>query len=202
MKILTMPQQSFEWHQERCGSIGGTSFGQVISGKKNRLIYNLINERLNGYVTPDDYISDDMQFGLDNEDAARELYSEKSGIKFHQIGMIKSDYSTIHHASPDGLNEDETIVLEIKSTDDGAIHLQRHFEGVESSHMPQIINYFAVSDQIKEVHFVSYCPYREERPIIPYVFKAEHYQDKIAEARKKIAEIEAEVIKKQQEFVF
>jgi len=54
MKILTMPQQSFEWHQERCGSIGGTSFSQVISGKKNRLIYNLINERLNGYVTPDD----------------------------------------------------------------------------------------------------------------------------------------------------
>lgn len=202
MKVLTMQQRSHEWHQERCGSIGGTVFSQVISGKKNRLIYNLLNERMNGYVTPEDFISDDMQFGIDNEDAARELYIEQSGINFNQVGIIKSDYSAIHHASPDGLSDDETICLEIKCTDDGAIHLQRFFEGVESSNMPQIINYFAVSDQIKEVHFISYCPYREERPIVSYVFKAEHYQDKIAEARKRIAEIEAELTKKQNEFVF
>jgi len=202
MKVLTMQQQSFEWHQERCGSIGGTRFSQVLSGKKNRLIYELINERLNGYVTPDEYISDDMQFGLDNEDAARELYAEKSGIEFHRVGLIKSDYSSMHHASPDSLNHDETIALEIKSTDNGAIHLQRFFEGVESSNMPQIINYFAVSDQIREVHWVSYCPYREERPIIVYVFKADDYRPIIDEARLKIAKVEADVIKKQNEFTF
>jgi len=202
MKILTMPQRSHEWHQARCGSIGGTSFGQVISGKKNRLIYNLINERLNGYVTPDDYVSDDMQFGIDNEPIARDLYIEKSGINFREVGMIKSDYSDIHHASPDGLSDDNSIVLEIKATDDGSIQLQRFFEGVDTAQMPQLINYFAVSDEIKEVHYVSYCPYREERPIVSYIFKAEHYTDKISEARIKIKQIESEIEKKILDFTF
>lgn len=202
MKILTMPQRSPEWHAARVGSIGGTSFGQVISGKKNRLIYNLINEKLNGYATEDDYVSDDMQFGIDNEQIARDLYIEKSGINFREVGMIKSDYSDIHHASPDGLSDDNSIVLEIKCSDDGAIQLQRFFEGIDTAHMPQIINYFAVSDDVKEVHWVSYCPYREERPLVWYVFKAEHYQDKIKDARAKIAAIEIEIDRKIQEFTF
>jgi predicted phage-related endonuclease len=202
MKILTMQQRSPEWHAARVGSIGGTGFGQVISGKKNRLIYNLINERLNGYATQDDYVSEDMQFGIDNEPIARELYSQKTGIEFREVGLIKSDYSDIHHASPDGISPDNSIVLECKCTDDGAIQLQRFFEGVETSHMPQIINYFAVSDEVKEVHWISYCPYREERPLVIYTFKAEFYQDDIAKARTKIKAIEAEIEKKIQEFTF
>ena len=202
MKILTMPQRSPEWHAARVGSIGGTSFGQVISGKKNRLIYNLINEKLNGYATEDDFISDDMQFGIDNEPIARELYSKKTGIEFREVGLIKSDYSDIHHASPDGISPDNSIVLEVKCTDDGAIQLQRFFEGIETSHMPQIINYFAVSDEVKEVHFVSYCPYREERPIVAYIFKSEYYADKISDARIKIKQIEAEIEKKILDFTF
>jgi len=202
MKILTFEQLSPEWWAAKVGSIGGKRFSQVISGKKNRLKYELINERLNGYTDQNEYTDDDIDFGVENEPIACELYSEMSGIKFNKIGMIKSDYSEIHHASADRLSECQTIVLECKCTRNGAIHLQRFFEGVESSNMPQIINYFAVSDDIKEVHSISYCPYREEKPIVVNKFKAEHYQDKIAEARKKIAEIEAEVIKKQQEFVF
>jgi hypothetical protein len=36
--------------------------------------------------------------------------------------------------------------------------------------MPQIINYFAVSDEVVAVHWVSYCPYRTERPLVIHVF--------------------------------
>ena len=215
MKILTMQQRSPEWHAARVGSIGGTGFGQVISGKKNRLIYNLINERLNGYATQDDYVSEDMQFGIDNEPIARELYSQKSGIEFREVGLIKSDYSNIHHASPDGISPDNSIVLEIKCTDDGAIQLQRFFEGVESAHMPQIINYFAVSDEVKEVHWISYSPYREERPLVVFIFTPDYIVNEatktkpaetiamiVAEARTKIKAIEAEINNKIQEFTF
>lgn len=201
MKIETFKQLSPEWFAGRCGSIGGTGFSKIISGKKNRLIYDLLNETLNGYASQDDYVSDKMQFGIDNEPIARELYIEKSGIDFKEVGLIRSDYSKIHHASPDGLSDDG-IVLEIKCTDDGAIHIQRFFEGVESSYMPQIINYFAVSDEVKKVHWVSYCPYREERPLIAYVFNASDYAEKIKEARVKIAAIEIEIEKKKNEFIF
>lgn len=202
MKILMMEQRTHEWHQARCGSIGGTAFSKIISGKKNRLVYDLANEKLNGFVTPDDYVDEDMQFGIENEPIARDEYCEQTGILFREVGLIKSDYSDMHHASPDGLSPDNSIVLEIKCTQNGAIHMQRFFEGVESSHMPQIINYFAVSDEVKEVHWLSFCPFREERPIVPYVFKAEHYKDKIDEARIKIKEIESEVNDKIQKFSF
>jgi len=173
MKIQYCEQLSKEWFDLCAGSIGGTRFGSVISGRKNRLIYDLINEQLDGYVEPDDYVSDDMLFGTENEPIARQMYSELSGINFQQVGMIQSEQSAIHHASPDGLYEPLGAVLEIKCTQNGAIHLQRFIEGVESSHMAQIVNYFAVSDGVKTVHWVSYCPSRPERPLIYFTFTRE-----------------------------
>lgn len=201
MIIHTMPQRSPEWFDARKGKISGTRLGQLISNRKNRLIYELLNEQLSDYIFPDDYISDDMQFGIDNEPIAREMYARQSGIDWQEIGMIQSSLQ-IHIASPDGISPDHSAVLEIKCTRNGDIHLQRFFEGVESGYMPQIYNYFAVDDEIKEVHWVSYCHERAERPLIVYVFNRENYEDIVAEARKKIAAIELQLNKMKSEFLF
>ena len=202
MNILMVEQGSQEWWDAKVGSIGGTRFGNVISTKKNRLISTLVNEKLNGYCEQDDYVNEDMQSGIDNEPIARQLYIEKSGINFRQVGMIKSDYSEIHHASPDGLSDDNSIVLEVKSTSDGSIHMERFWNGVEASYMPQIKNYFAVSDEVKEVHFVSYCPYRPERPLVVIIFKAADFFEETKKARLKVAMIEAEVKTKLEQWIF
>jgi len=191
MKIETFNQGSPEWFDARKGRIGGTRFSNVISTKKNRLIYDLLDERFSEFLFPDDFISDEMQFGIDNEPIARQLYSEQSGIKFKEVGLIRSDFSSIHHTSPDGLSFDESIALEIKCTQNRAIHMQRFFEGVESTHMPQIKNYFAVSDEILQVHWVSYCPFATERPLIVIVFRREEFAIEIPKWRFKIQTIEA-----------
>jgi predicted phage-related endonuclease len=211
MKISYCEQLSMEWFKLCAGSIGGTRFGAVISGKKNRLIYELLDEQLNGYVEPDEYVSDDMLFGTEQEPIARQLYSEQSGIDFKQVGMILSEQSAIHHASPDGLSDDG-IVLEIKCTQNGYIHLQRFFEGVESGHMAQLQNYFAVSDEVKEVHWISWCPSRTERPLISFVFTRDSLikdgktmctiQDQVIEGRKQIALIEAQLKDMRNQFEF
>jgi hypothetical protein len=73
---------------------------------------------------------------------------------------------------------------------------------VEASYMPQIKNYFAVSDEIKEVHFVSYCPYRPERPLVVIIFKAADFLEETKKARLKIAMIEAEVKTKLEQWIF
>lgn len=212
MKINNCEQRSEEWFRLRAGSIGGTGFGQVISDRKNRLVYDLLDEQLNGMARMDDFISDDMQFGIDNEPIARQLYSEESGIEFTEIGLILSDHSGIHHASPDGINLERGIVLEIKCTQTGAVHLQRYFEGVESSYMPQIINYFAVSDEVKEVHWVSYCPNRPERPIVKHIFTrgsmVKHGKTMqtiafvVADARQEIKVIESKLTELRNQFIF
>lgn len=229
MNLLTAPQLSPEWWEFKVGKISGTRFGQAISGRKNRLLYDLLNEKLQGYIEQDDYESEDMKFGTENEPIARDLYIEKSGIQFDEVGAIKSDFSDIHMASPDGLayiriidrskivyaEIKDGIVLEIKCTSNGAIHIQRFAEGVESNHMPQIINYFAVSDEVKEVHWVSYCPYRQERPLVIWIFTRESVlepatakkpaytiNDAVIEGRNRIKEIESQLIELEQSFIF
>lgn len=211
MNLNHCKQLSPEWWDLKVGKISGTRFGQATSGRKNRLLYDIINEKLSGYIQQDDFISEDMQFGNENEPIARQLYIEHSGIPFEEVGAILSDFSPIHMASPDGLNVELGIVLEIKCTSNGAIHLQRFFEGPEDKYMPQINNYFAVSDDVKEVHWVSYCPYRTERPLVVFQFirsdfitedKKRGTVDEIAEGRQAIIALEAQLNDLHEKFIF
>jgi len=211
MNLNHSPQLSPEWWELKVGKISGTRFGQATSNRKNRLLYDIINEKLSGYIEQDDYTSEEMQFGNENEPIARDLYIEHSGIAFEQVGAILSDFSPIHMASPDGLNVEKGIVLEIKCTSNGAIHLQRFFEGPEDKYMPQIKNYFAVSDDVKEVHWVSYCPYRPERKLVVFQFirsdfitedKKRGTVDEIEEGRQAIKALEGQLNDLHEKFIF
>lgn len=202
MKISRLRQLSPEWHQLKKGRIGGTRFGQVISGRKNRLIYELLDERLSDFITPETFISEDMAFGLDNEEHAAKAYSKQARIRFSKVGAILSDVSDIHLASPDRLNRKLGIVLEIKCTQHGDIHIKRFFEGIDSEYLPQIINYFAVSDEVREVHWVSYCPFRRERPLVYYIKHRSEFAEQIEKGRARIREIEAELAEMESKFKF
>jgi len=166
MKISNLEQRSPEWFDLRTGKISGTRFSKVVSNSENNLVYDLANEIIDGFCLIDDgFINDAMQYGIDNEDLALELYSKQTGIKVQKVGAILSDFNDNHMGSPDGLNEKLGIVQEVKCTMNGAIHLKRINQGVESNHLPQIVNYFALSDEVKEVHFISYCGLKELHPI-------------------------------------
>lgn len=197
MKVITEFQQgSHEWWQAKKGRIGGTRFGQVISNRKNRLIYELANEILTPVYWPDDYVNDEMQFGIDNEPVAIALYEEAIGLGFSKPGLFLPDdpeQATIHCASPDGWNHETGIVVEVKCTQNGAIHMQRFAEGVESSYMPQIQNYFAISDDVKQVHWLSYCPERQEMPIVLKVFTREQFASDIPKWRGAILAVKQDV---------
>lgn len=206
MNINYCKQKSEEWWALKVAKISGTRFGQATSGRKNRLIYDLLNERIQGYIERDDFETDDMRFGNEQEPLAREEIIKVTGVQFEEVGAILSDFSDMHMASPDGLFEG--IVLEIKSTMSGAIHMQRFFEGPETAHMPQIINYFAVSDEVKEVWWYSWNPYCEIKKLVKWVYTREtiigksSINDLVIEGRKDIAKIEAELIEKEQSFIF
>jgi len=208
MKIETMKQGSPEWFELKRGKIGGTRFGQVISGRDNMLVYELINEQRSPWMDlSDGFVSEDMQFGIDNEPVAREEYSKETGIEFIEVGAIVSEDSNIHLASPDGLAGHR--VLEVKCTQNGALHIQRFFKGVETKHLPQIKNYFAVSDDVTEVHWVSYCPDRYERPLVTHIFtldtiieKNKTIRDLIPFWRAEIQKIQTEIEVLTKQFIF
>lgn len=170
MKIEHVKQGTPEWWQLKKGRVSGTRLGQLISGRKNRMIYDLLSETLDEFLIPDDFETEAMKFGTENEPIAREKYRKMVGMEFEEIGLMVSDFTDLHVASPDGITADHKDVLEIKCTMEGGIHIQRFFEGPESSYMPQIINYFAISDEVRRVHWVSYCPDRPEKEIVAHIF--------------------------------
>ena len=202
MKTLDIEQRSPEWFQAKKGKIGGLRFGQVISNRKNALVYELIDETLADALFPDDYVDEDMQFGIDNEGIAVEKYAKQSGIEFIETGLIISDFSSIHVASPDRISKNRDIVLEVKCTQHGRKQIQRYFEGPETTHLPQIKNYFATSDDVKEVHWVSYCPFRPERELVVWVYKREDFIKSLPDWRNKLEDIENEVKAKMDMFCF
>ena len=202
MKISNVEQRSKEWFELKVGKISGTRFGQVISGRKNGLVFEMLNELLDGYIKPDEFISDDMQYGIDNEDKALKLYTLKTGIKVKKVGAILSDLFAIHMASPDGLSECETIVQEVKCTMNGKTQLERFFNGVDAKYLPQCINYFAIDPKIKEVHFISYCGYRSECELVVHLLKREDYQKEIELAWKTIPLIEKDLEIKRKQILF
>jgi hypothetical protein len=202
LKIEIVPQQSIEWWKLKVGKVSGTRFGKIISGKKNRLIYELMNEVISGKCEQDEYLSDEMQYGVDNEDIALEMYSQQTGVKIYKVGAIMSDICEISMASPDALSTDNTIAQEVKCTMHGYIHIQRIFEGPESTYLPQIINYFVVDDIIEHVDFISYCGFREERPLYHKRFSRSDFTDKIELGRKKLFDIQEELKSKLEEYHF
>jgi hypothetical protein len=203
MNIFRYPQMSDEWWKLKVGKISGTRYSQLISTRKNRLVYEMMDEILSGACKMDDYITDDMLYGIDNEDTAVALYEDKMGVKVDRVGAIISDLHDIHMASPDGLIvSDNSIAIEVKCTTNGDIHLERYFEGVDSKYIPQCVNYFAVSPEIKEVHFVSYCGYRPEREMFFKVLKRANYQIQIDKGLKEIPIIERELNDKLEQYQF
>lgn len=166
MSYLKIEQNTPEWWAYKVGKISGTRFGQLISSRENSLIEELADEIMNGYCEISDFEDEDIIFGKENESIAIDLYEEKSGITFERGGVLQSDTCKMHMASPDGINYEKGIVVEVKCTRHGKTHLKRFLNGVDSNYKTQVINYFAVDPKIKEVHFVSYCPFRPERPVV------------------------------------
>lgn len=166
-------QLSPEWWQLKVGKISGTRFGQLISTRENSLLFEVANEKLNGFVSQDDFESEDMIFGRENEPIAIDKYEDISGINFQRGGVIFSDFNKLHIASPDGINTELGIVAEVKCTMNGVKQLTRFKNGIESDKWGQIVSYFASSDDIKAVHFISYCPYRPEHEIVSFIVTRE-----------------------------
>ena len=105
MNYQRIQQQTPEWWSLKVGKISGTRFGQLISGRDNQLIDEMANEMLDGQCMFDDFENEDMLFGIENEPIALELFSQRYGIEIERGGVIMSDFSDIHMASPDAVSE-------------------------------------------------------------------------------------------------
>lgn len=107
--IIQVAQRSPEWILARVGSLGSSRIADVIAQTKKgystsraNCMAELVAERLTGRPT-ESYVSAAMQWGTDNEAAARRNYAFESGLEIVEVGLVLHPSIAGTHASPDGL---------------------------------------------------------------------------------------------------
>jgi len=117
-------QGSEEWFQLRCGIITASEMKNVINAELNPVkptkkesdrgkdithLYELLSQRITGYVEPS-YVSDDMMRGHDDEIYARAEYS-KHYAPVTEMGFITNDkWGFKIGFSPDGLVGEDGLI--------------------------------------------------------------------------------------------
>ena len=142
MIIINCEQKSEAWFEARMGRVTGTRFKALMAGESTTtykdLVTNIACEIITG-KQEENYVSADMEKGIELEPIARNLYEELFGIKVAQIGFIIPDEESKFHEwvgiSPDGILPDNGI-LEIKCP-----KFKTHFEYIEGNKLPTEYRY-------------------------------------------------------------
>lgn len=120
VKEHIVEQRSQEWFKLRCGKITGSRFKEIMPAEKARtkwtkgqlsLLREIAAERLTG-IWEESYPSKAMQWGIEKEDEARQVYADYCMEEIRESGFWEfSDYAG---CSPDGIMNGSKKALEIK----------------------------------------------------------------------------------------
>jgi predicted phage-related endonuclease len=113
------PQGTAQWFKDRCGNVGASRVADIMARTKSgysasraNYMAQLIVEKLTG-ETQQTYTNAAMQWGIDTEPKARELYELIFGVDVSLSGFVMHPTIKGAGASPDGLIGDDGLV-EIK----------------------------------------------------------------------------------------
>ncbi len=114
-----MEQRSAEWHAARLGKVTASKVADVVARTKtgyaaSRANYmaQLVCERLTGKPT-EGFSNAAMEWGVEQEAAARDAYSAKVGELVTEVGFVDHPSIPMSGASPDGVVG--TGIVEIKA---------------------------------------------------------------------------------------
>lgn len=157
---MNLLQRHDEWLSDRVGKITASRVKDIsakpLKGKAlNSIMLNLLKERLTGEVT-DFYISEAMQWGIDQEPNAIASYENITGEFVVGCGLINHPTISMSGASPDGLiGKDGLLEAKCPNTE---THLNTILtQQVPDEYLPQITWQMACTGR-KWCDFVSYDP--------------------------------------------
>jgi putative phage-type endonuclease len=114
-------QRTEDWFAQRLGKVTASSLYKVLSKTKTgygadrgNYLTQLVLERITGQKA-ESYTNAAMQWGIDQEPAARAAYEASRGVFVTEVGFIPHPTIEKAGASPDGLVEDGMV--EIKCPD-------------------------------------------------------------------------------------
>jgi exodeoxyribonuclease (lambda-induced) len=159
-------QQNGNWWNDRLGKLTGSRMAAAMnflksgkeSSERKNLRIELVQERINNTFA-DKYMTMDMQWGIDQEAAAKEAFENLTGLIVMDVAFIDHPRIPFCGVSPDGFVSDGCLI-EIKCP-----KTRTHMEYIISQtipeeYKPQMILQSACTG--KDVWFVSYDPRMED----------------------------------------
>jgi putative phage-type endonuclease len=194
MKKYNMQQGSIEWSHVRKGKITGTTLKAIMGTPKARqeAIYEIIAERLSVGVSTD--YENPMDRGTRLEPEAITVFEFETGIKTELIGFAEHDDNTHIGNSPDRMvKDDDTLAVEVKCPlGKNYVKLWLTNE-VPDEYEHQVIQYFAVNEQLQKLYFVGYNPDIKIHPLHIIEVTRESLGDKVQIALEKQTDFLLEV---------
>lgn len=192
-------QGSPEWIRQRIGHLTASRMAAAMSftksgadsAERRKLKIDILTERL-ADAAVEHYVSAAMQWGIDNEPAARSAFEDSTGLIVMPAGFVVHPSIEFFGASPDGLvGSDALFEAKCPTTQ---THLQWMLAGVvPDEYTPQMTAQCACTGR-RIVHFVSFDPRLPERQRLFYrTFSPTEEQIAQVEeaARKLLAEVDA-----------
>ena len=185
-----MEQRTDDWFQARLGKVTASRVADVVaktksgySASRQNYMADLIVERLTGQKASN-FSNAAMDWGVEQEPAARAAYSARTGDLVEEVGFIDHPTIAMSGASPDGFVGEGCVEYKCPNT---ATHLEYLLAGKPvEKHVTQMQWQMACTGR-------AFCEFVSFDPRLP-----EHLQMlivRITRDDKRIAELEAEVRK-------
>ena len=151
-------QRTPEWYDARLGRATASKFNVIMSGTKyaqyKNYVAEVVSERLTG-TSPENYVSKEMQHGIDFEATARLKYELTTGNEAIECGFFQHT-TMMAGASPDGLVGDDGV-LEIKCPNTATHLLTLHTQTIPKQYYWQVVGQMWVTNR-KWCDFISFDP--------------------------------------------
>jgi len=176
MKPLNYKQGSKEWLQMRKLAIGASDAPIILGVSPYKTKEELLHEKLYGI---DQKETAAMTYGKENEEPARQLFEQMSGIVMFPDKVYAHDTREWQIASLDGIDLEGENILEIKCANktDHQIALEKK---VPAKYMPQLQHQMSVCD-VKGAYYFSY---HKGEGCIVYVDRDDDFIDSMVKEEK------------------
>ena len=184
------------WFNERTGKLTASRMAAATSylksgkesSERRKLKIEILAERLTLDIVPK-YVTNEMQWGIDQEPAAKSAFEAATGLLVTDVGFVSHPTIDLCGASPDGLVSDGCLI-EIKCPST-ARHIEYLLAGVvPEDYKPQMILQSACLK--KPVWFVSYDPRLPEKQSL-FIRKFEPTPEQVTEVEEAARVFLAEV---------
>ncbi len=181
MIIYNCEQATEEWFNLRLGKVTGTTLKDVMGSNNLSLIDTLIAEIMTEQYELDDYVSPQMQRGIDLEPLAIQAYENATGIETTQVGFIQSEKFERFGMSPDRL------VGSVGGVEVKCPSSKKHIQYIRQNQVPseykhQVLSGLFINDQAEWWDFVSFDPRVSQKPL--FIFRT--YRNDVADQLKVI----------------